>query len=115
MAYKKRLLIDFDAVLHRYTGWKGPDQFDEPLPMARKAMHLLHEEGGFELVCFTTRDSEGVEKWLRRHGFPPMRVTSIKEPAFLQIDDRAILFEGEWTDDLLKRIRDFHPYWEKQG
>lgn len=111
---KKRLLVDFDGVLHRYTGWKG-GILGEPIAGARHAMHLLSRE--FELVCFTTRadrpDMKGwVEEWLRRYGFPHMRVTCVKEPAHLTLDDRALHFGGVWTDALLTQIRNFRPYWE---
>lgn len=107
---KRTLLVDFDGVLSNYRGWRGPDQLDSPLPQARHAMHILSKD--FTLVCFTTRPAEPVTKWLLNHGFPHMRVTNIKDPAFLQIDDRAILFKGEWNDELLQTIRTFHPWWE---
>ena len=108
---RKTLLIDFDGTLSDYLGWKGPDQLDPPLPQARHAMCLLSRE--FKLVCFTTRQPpELVEKWLRQHAFPEMEVTNIKKPAHLIIDDRALTFEGAWTDELLERIKNFKPHWE---
>jgi hypothetical protein len=107
---KKTILVDFDGVLSAYSGWKGEDQLAPPLDKARHAMHLLSKD--YTLVCFTTRAAEYVEPWLRKHGFPHMRVSNHKDPAFLQIDDRAICFQGQWTDQLIEQIRHFKPWWE---
>lgn len=107
---KKTLLVDFDGVLAQYSGWKGPEELGPPLTKARSAMHLLAKD--YTLVCFTTRDPQYVEPWLKRHGFPHMRVTNRKDPAYLQIDDRAICFQGEWTNELLEQIKHFRPWWE---
>lgn len=107
---KQTILVDFDGVLSAYSGWKGEDQLGPPIEKARSAMHLLCKQ--FTLVCFTTRDATFVEPWLRRHGFPHMRVSNRKDPAFLQIDDRAICFQGEWTDQLIEQIRHFKPWWQ---
>jgi len=110
---KKTLLIDFDGTMSAYTGWKGLTELDPPLLNARKALILLSRD--FKLVCFTTRaigTPDLIEQWLRRNGFPPMEVTAVKKPCHLMIDDRAITFKGEWTDQLLADIRAFQPYWE---
>jgi hypothetical protein len=106
---KKTILVDFDGVLSDYKGWRGPDQLDPPLPNARKAMYLLAKD--YTLVCFTTRPAEPVDLWLRKHGFPHMRVTNIKDPAFLQIDDRALTFKS-WSDEFLAQIKSFKTHWE---
>lgn len=112
MAYKQTLALDFDGVLHNYTGWNG-GVLGEPLTNARHACKLLARH--FKLVCFTARENTGeVADWLRRHGFPLMEVTREKGPYFLLVDDRALLFEGLWTDALLNRILHFQPYWHAQ-
>jgi hypothetical protein len=108
---RKVLLIDFDGTLAKYNGWLGPDVLGEPLEKARHAMILL--DGTYRLVCFTARPTAMVENWLRHWGFPKMRVTNIKEPAFLIVDDRSLLFTGEWTDEFIQKIKDFKPHWAK--
>ncbi len=113
MSLKKTLLIDFDGVMSAYTGWKGLTELDPPLDKARKAMILLART--YKLVCFTTRAIETtthIEAWLRKYGFPDMEVTAQKKPCHLLIDDRAICFRGEWTDELIQQIKDFKTYWE---
>ena len=109
---RKTLLVDFDGVLHDYKGWQGAEVLNNPLPGARGAMWLL--ERHFKLVCFTTRPAEYVTPWLKLHGFPEMKVTNIKEPAFLILDDRAVTFRGKWNDSLIQEIRNFRPYWEEE-
>lgn len=110
MPRRQTLLIDFDGVLHDYKGWNGPEAVNGPINKARAAMHSLAST--YNLVCFSTRDKVVIERWLRHYGFPEMRVTNHKEPAFLIIDDRAITFTGEWNDELLKKIQSFKTHWE---
>lgn len=112
MAYKQRILLDFDGVLHDYHGWNG-GVIGEPLPRARGACFIL--ERHYELVVFTSRENhEEILAALKRWGFPKMRVTNLKEPAFLQIDDRALCFT-EWTDELLAAIQAFRPHWQSES
>lgn len=106
----KRVLVDFDGVLAQYDGWKGPQHLGDPILGAQEAMQVLAEN--FELVCFTTRDPESVEEWLKRNSFPVMQVTDTKLPAVVLIDDRVIEFRGEWSVQLLDRISNFRTYWE---
>lgn len=107
---KKTILLDFDGVLASYTGWKGEGVLGEPIPKAREACWILNKY--FKLVCFTTRRADDVKPWLKLHGFPIDHVTNLKVPAFLQVDDRSLLFQGEWTDDLVAAIKDFKPWWQ---
>lgn len=106
---KQTILIDFDGVIHDYKGWAGPESLNLPMPNSRAAMYLLARI--YHLVCFTTRPRQYVEPWLLLHGFPVMKVTNIKEPAFLLIDDRALTFTGAWNNDFISRITSFSPHW----
>jgi len=109
---KQTLLIDFDGTLAKYDGWKGLEVLGDPLEKARHAMLILSKH--YKLICFTTRLGDFVEPWLRRHGFPEMEVTNIKKPAHLIIDDRALRFDGQWTDELIEQIRNFEPWWKEK-
>lgn len=110
MPSKPTLLIDFDGTIHKYIGWNG-GIIQGPLEKARHSMHILAAQ--YRLILFTTRtNTEELRAWLLRHGFPPMKVTNIKEPAHLIIDDRALTFEGAWTQEFLNRITSFRPHWE---
>lgn len=113
MPAKKTLLIDFDGTIAQYDGWKGLTEVGEPLAKARHALCILSRQ--FRIVYFTTRAAFVVEPWLQRWGFPQGMVTNEKVPAFLIIDDRAVTFTGQWTDELIQQIRDFKPWWEVGG
>lgn len=109
-AYVPRIALDFDGVLHRYTGWNGPVPTGEPIPGALEACVELMKK--FQLVIFTTRDAEKTSFWLRKHGFPALEVTNTKPICILLVDDRAVTFDGEWTHQFLDRIKDFRAYWD---
>ena len=101
---KKRILVDFDRVIHKYSkGWNGGDIYDGPVKGAIEAIKLLQFDG-FEVVVFTSLSALGearnieVRKWLKKHGVE-IQVTNTKLPAMAYIDDRAIRFTN-WRDVL---------------
>ena len=119
----KRLLIDFDRVIHQYTdGWRGGDIYDAPIAGAFEAIRKLQDEG-WEIVIFTTRSSHGDERnykiqyWFESWGFnsqvqglidyvddielkkKQLLITNTKIHARAIIDDRAIRFTN-WSDIL---------------
>lgn len=112
MPRKKTICIDFDGVLAEWHGDFRGGGLGPPLPGARRAVHLLARD--FQLICFTARPNvNDIHIWLRRHGFPEMRITNVKPPsASIFLDDRAITFTA-WTDHLLDQIKTFEPHWKK--
>jgi hypothetical protein len=95
--YKPKVLVDFDGVIHRYRhGWMDGTAYDSPMDDAREALDVM-DGAGYEIVIFSTRDAEQITEWLVGNGFPPYRVTNVKEAAVAQIDDRAIRFVN-WRD-----------------
>jgi hypothetical protein len=104
------LALDFDAVIHRYTGWnKG--RLDDPIPGALSAIETFVNRG-FRVVIHSTRSEEEIRNWLDEHRFPPLEICSEKPPAVCFIDDRCITFNGKWTADLIDHASEFKPYWE---
>ena len=101
----KRLLVDFDRVVHKYThGWNDGTIYDEPVDGAIEAIKALQQEG-YEVMIFTTFSVDGdlrndrIREWLRKYGLHPMDVINTKLPARAIIDDRAIRFTN-WRDVL---------------
>ncbi|MBD5781563.1 hypothetical protein IEN85_18825 [Pelagicoccus sp. NFK12] len=87
--------VDLDGTLAEYHKWKGIDHIGKPIPlMKERVLNWLRD--GYTIKIFTARASvpEGiapVEKWLEKHGFPPLEVTNQKDFLMLEVwDDRAI-------------------------
>lgn len=116
---KPLLCLDFDGVLHSYTsGWLGIDVItDAPVYGANEFVNEALEQ--FEVAVFSARSSsgEGIEamkKWLRKWHFPVQKMSfpKTKPPAFLTIDDRAMLFDGNFPK--IDEIRQFVPWMLKK-
>jgi hypothetical protein len=127
---KPILCLDFDGVCHSYTsGWKGaaniPDEYVpglfEFLEAAKEHFDVqvfssrTHQEGGIEAM--TVWFIEQRRLWRSRGGKPPeetpLTISFPKEkpPAFVSIDDRCLLFTGEWPT--IQSLREFKP-WNKK-
>ena len=100
------IAIDFDGVLHPYTdGWTGSVPADEPpMPGAGDFLVALKSRD-FRLVVFSTRCDHpeglaGTIAWLEKWGLMPYidDVTCQKPAAVAYVDDRAVPFQGSWSD-----------------
>jgi len=137
--YTPVLVIDFDGVLHSYSGgWQGARTIsDPPVPGAIDWLRSLLADAecvcataprylDFDVQIFSSRSRywggrRAMRKWLERQfeeaGYYRQLVELIKfptkkPPLFLMIDDRAWTFSGRFpsTEEMLK----FKP-WNKQG
>jgi len=111
----KTIAIDLDGVLAQYDGWKGPDHYGDPMPGAVDFLKALIV-ADMQPVIHTSRSGPALGEWLRKH-FPPevlanLIVSSTKQPAWLQIDDRCFLFKG--TFPTVAEIENFRPWWTQQ-
>jgi hypothetical protein len=99
----RRVMIDFDGVIHSYTsGWNGLTPTDPPVAGAKEFLEYLLEQG-YRVDIFTARALHGggveaVKKWLADHDFPIVEVTATKYGAEIYIDDRGYRFEGTWDE-----------------
>lgn len=100
----RTVAVDFDGVIHSYSsGWTGYEPKDDPEPGALGFILGLQAQG-YEVVIMSARahNEEGVkqtEEWLKRHGFPNLRVTNEKVTAVAYVDDRAVPYttgSGDW-------------------
>ena len=101
------VLVDFDGVIHRYSGgWKDGSTYDSPVFGAKDALQELVDEG-YKVVIFSTRNADQIAKWLKFWEFPEYQITNVKIPAVAIIDDRAIRFTN-WG--LAKQsLRKYYP------
>jgi hypothetical protein len=107
----KRILIDFDGPVHRYSkGYLNGQIYDIPTEGSKEALQFLKNEG-FEIVIFTTRvsqeehpetfqlNAQTLRNWLDNYDIPFDRVTSEKLLALAYIDDRGVRFSS-WSDTI---------------
>lgn len=134
------LCLDFDGVLHSYTsGWKGPRCIpDPPVPGAIDWLRSLLTDAecrcamaprfaDFDVCVYSSRSRHiggrrAIKKWLEKQfeiaGYYRQLVELIrfpirKPPAFLQIDDRAITFKGEFPS--VEEMKSFTPWNRPKG
>jgi len=114
---EKRVLIDFDGVIHKYSsGWSEGLIYDEPISGAREAVIRL-KNAGYKVFIFTSRLSkitlgkqgsktqkQMIEKWLDENDIEVDGIIGDKIPAEVYIDDRAIRFEGIWNNKFYEKI-----------
>ncbi len=109
--WKETICIDFDGVIAKYDGWKGPDFFGKPKEGARDFLEKAMS-AGFKIVIFTLRPGEKVLDWFEKHKLPlPKLITNSKVPALVYVDDRGLKFDGNF-DSLFHEINSYKPYWE---
>lgn len=124
---KPILCLDFDGVLHSYTSkWQAADIIpDDPVPGATAFMlNALRE---FDVVIFSSRSHqkggiEAMQTWLKYHagacwyespdgpGLEDVRFVSVKPPAMVTLDDRALTFTGIFP--AMSQLKSFKP-WNK--
>ena len=104
--FKRTILIDLDGVLNTYDGNYSENFIPEVKKGAKEFIKKLNKD--YDLILFTTRNNLAATKWLIKNKMDEYfkDVTSVKIPAYLYIDDRAIGFSGDY-EYTLKQIEDF--------
>lgn len=105
----KRLMIDFDGVIHSYhEGYKDGTIYGYVLEGAKETIDELSKN--YQIVIFTTRVSEAqneesidqikkdIEDWLNKNEVYFDFITSDKLAAEAYIDDKAYRFENNWEE-----------------
>lgn len=115
---KKRLLIDFDGVIHSYiTKWNGGLIVDPPMENAFEMLSKYLDNFSvwiFSTRCETQVGIEAIKTWFINNDFlrvHELKYTYEKLPAHLLIDDRSFQFKGVFPT--VEEINNFEPY--KQG
>ena len=117
---RSTLAIDFDGVIHSYTsGWQGVTCIpDDPVEDVIEWLHAILDEWDVTIVSSRARTFRGrwaIRRWLREHagtrwrtygdsrGLHTIRVTAVKVPAAVYLDDRALRFCGRTPSEGLLR------------
>lgn len=114
---KKTIVFDFDGVIHSYkSGWQGVNVIsDEPVDGIKEVIDELRNKN-YEVVIVSTRSADingknAMEEWLVKYNIVVDKISDIKPPALVYIDDRAITFDGN-TDGLVEKICAFRSWTE---
>ena len=109
---KKTLMIDLDGVLSNYSKYEE-NYIPDIKQGAKNFLEKLYKSNKYELVLFTTRNTELAQKWLENKNIACYfkEITNIKKPAYIYIDDRALKFNGEF-DKTFEEIEKFKVYWK---
>lgn len=122
MADKPILCIDFDGVIHSYDrGWQDGSIYGTVVPGFFEWAAVAQDH--FRLVIYSSRSKGDAGRlamgsWLaerlRDRAGPPIRfeMAAEKPAAFLTIDDRALTFNGDWSDARWQpeSLRAFKPW-----
>lgn len=111
--YKPTILIDLDGVLNKYKGQYNPNDIPDINCQTKEFLKKLNTKNKYNLVLFTTRNLLLAAKWLIKNKIDKyfLDITNIKIPSILQIDDRAICFNGDF-DKLLIEIENFKVWYK---
>ena len=102
------ICVDFDGVLNNYTHYDENDLFT-PRKGAKAFIDTLNKK--YNVVILTSRNTGKVKKWIKKYKFEVEDVTNIKIPALCYIDDRAIKFNGSFSQ-VLAELENYRTYWE---
>ena len=102
----KTVCLDFDGVIHSYrSGWQGVEHIpDPPIHGVKAAIAQLRKR--YRVVVHSARGNteqgrEAIARWLARHEIEVDDICESKPPAFVYVDDRAIAFNGNWSDTIM--------------
>lgn len=130
MQRKPILCLDFDGVLHSYaSGWEGAAVVSDP-PVDGAVQFLREAVEHFEIHIFSSRSHQegGIDAmrwWLADalSGGPQSELSSPdhallsqiqwpteKPPAFVSLDDRCLLFTGQWPT--IEQLKEFQPWYK---
>lgn len=115
---KKRIVMDFDGVFHPH--FKGSMDVkiinEEPIEGIKEFLERLVKDGWEIHICstraLTLEGQNAIIKWLRKHSLVEYidRISSIKSPALVYLDDRGVRFNGKFDEKLYEEITNFKPY-----
>ena len=133
MNKKPILCVDFDGVIHSYTSpWTNEYTISDP-PVKGALKWLWKATEWFHIVVYSSRSKTeagrtAMFRWMYQNSSKelgedhpmsnsndyPFEFSSEKPPAFLTIDDRAICFEGDWSELDPADLLHFKP-WNKRA
>ena len=115
------LCLDFDGTIHSYeSGWQGADVISDT-PVKGSFEFINDAAMHFNVHVYSARSGlpggiGAMKAWFIQHGWPEdstgdpegLSFPTCKPPAHVSIDDRAMMFTGEWPD--MHTLKSFSPW-----
>lgn len=117
---KRPYAFDFDGVIAMYEGFKGVDNLGEPRPEVVETMRKL-KELGHTIIIHSTRGETQLREYCSKHDIPADYINRNPELegenpgkpiAYVYIDDRAVCYKGQSSEELTEEILSFKAHWE---
>jgi predicted HAD superfamily phosphohydrolase YqeG len=109
---KKTIALDIDGVLAQYDG-VYTNTIGTPVVGSQAFIQQL-VDAGFKVVIYSSRPAEAIYAWLNQHQFPSLEIAAAKPMASMFVDDRALMFRGDFPT-IFREIQEFHPWWEEEA
>lgn len=112
---QKTLLIDLDGVLNTYKGTYKENEISPPRSGVKEFLEKISID--YDIEIFTVRDKTLTQNWLDKYDLAKYvkNITNEKKQyASIIIDDRALKFNGDFTQTL-NDINNFKPHWMVSG
>lgn len=113
--YKPTVCIDLDGVIADYSkGWQGDEYFGEPITGVKEALQKLKDKGWKVIVWTARKKKDLVRGYLNKHKIPFDSINENGKPsAKVYVDDRALPFNGDWSDEFVNKILKFRRWQER--
>lgn len=118
---KSNYAFDFDGVIAQYNGYKGKDHAGPPVTEVVDAIRELKARGHKIIVYGSTRDNVFLKTYCEKYDIPidyynenpEVAPGSERKPvARVYVDDRAVTYKGQNSEQLVDEIESFEPYWK---
>jgi hypothetical protein len=117
---QKVVAFDFDGVIANYKGFTTKDAVLEPRADVVNSMKQLRDKN-FKILIHSTRGDEFLKKYCDTYDIPYDYINHRpdkqgdnpgKPIAYVYVDDRALSYQGQSTEELVSQIENFKSYWE---
>ena len=113
--------FDFDGVISQYEEFVSATHTGEPIKEVVGAIRKL-KENGHKILLHSTRGDELLKNYCTEHDIPFDYINKNPELegenpgkpiAFVYVDDRAVRYTGQSSDELVSELESFKAYWQK--